>query len=66
MLKKITVSPLLKVKEVADRLSVGISTVYRLIRSGEIPSINIGRLLRIDQEDLELYIKAQKGLTRFD
>lgn len=45
----------LRIEDVAKRLNISKSTVERKIRSGEIPSMKIGRLRRIRAEDLEAY-----------
>lgn len=34
-------------------------TVYRLIRSGSLPAIRIGKHFRIRAHDLEQYLEAQ-------
>lgn len=47
--------PFLTVDDVARRLNVSKSTIERRVRSGEIPSVKIGRLRRIRIEDLEKY-----------
>ena len=47
--------PFLTIDDVARRLNVSKSTIERKIRSGEIPSMKIGRLRRIRAEDLEAY-----------
>jgi len=46
---------LLTVEEAAERLRVGRTKVYALIRSGEIPSVQIGRLRRIHVDALNEY-----------
>ena len=54
---------LLKVAEVAQILNVSDSHVYRLIKSGELPSVRMGRSLRVKPADLDEYIsnKTQGG-----
>ncbi len=58
-----TLSRLLNAQEVAAALNMGLSTVYQLLERGELPSIRIGRSVRIRPEDLEKFIesKAQRG-----
>ena len=58
-----TLPRLLNAQDVAGALNVGISTVYLLVERGELPSIRIGRSVRIRPEDLEKFIesKAQRG-----
>ncbi|MFJ5608223.1 helix-turn-helix domain-containing protein [Streptomyces sp. NPDC093221] len=54
----------LTVEEAARRLSVGRTTMYALLTSGEIPSVTIGRLRRIPAEALNEYVAAHTRLTR--
>jgi excisionase family DNA binding protein len=46
----------LTVGEVASILRVSSMTVYRLINSGELPAVRIGRSLRLRSEDLDRYL----------
>ena len=47
---------LLTVGEVADHLRISTRTVRRFIKAGQLPSINIGRNLRIRRCDLVAYV----------
>jgi excisionase family DNA binding protein len=48
-------------QEVADLLSLDRGTVYRLIASGRIPAVRIGRAVRVSHKTLaEL---AERGLS---
>ena len=47
---------LLTVVEVAQILNISTSLVYRLIKSGELPAVRLGRALRVKSGDLEQYI----------
>lgn len=49
---------LLTVAEVAGTLRVSNMTVYRLIKSGELPAIRVGKNLRIRRQDLADYLAA--------
>ena len=49
---------LLKVPEVAARLSMSRGKVYELIRSGALPSVRIDRSRRIRAQDLEDFVGA--------
>lgn len=51
---------LLTAAEVAGRLRVSTMTVYRLIRSGELPAVRVGRNYRVQVEDLETYLHEQR------
>jgi len=50
---------LMTIKEVAAYLRVSGATIYRLMRSGELPSIKFSekRFTRIRREDLEDFIQ---------
>jgi prophage regulatory protein len=48
---------LLKISDVAKVLNIGRSLSYELITQGQIPSIRVGRCLRVSSEALEKWIK---------
>ena len=50
---------LLTVREVADAMRVSTMTVYRLIRSGALRAIRVGKHFRIRAHDLDHYLEAQ-------
>jgi excisionase family DNA binding protein len=50
---------MLTVKEVGEILRTGRNTTYDLISSGEIPSIKIGRQIRIYSKNLLLYLEKK-------
>lgn len=50
---------LLTAAEVADQLRVSTMTVYRLIRSGELAAVRVGRNYRVRRGDLDAYLDAQ-------
>ncbi len=50
----------LSTQEVADILHVSKSTIYDLIRRGEIHSYKIGRKVRFTQDDLDAYIARSR------
>lgn len=50
----------LTLEEAAERLGVDYKTVYRLVRTGEIPAGKIGRIYRLREEDLDAYFERQK------
>jgi excisionase family DNA binding protein len=39
---------------------MGKSWVYRRIKSGEIPSVKLGRSIKVKREDLEEYLESQR------
>ena len=48
---------LLSVSEVGELLGMGRSWVYNQIKSGEIPSVQLGGSVKVKREDLEEYIQ---------
>ena len=50
----------LSTQEVADILHVSKSTIYDLIRKGEIHSYKIGRKVRFTQDDVDAYIARSR------
>lgn len=50
---------LIKPREAAQVLSIGLSSLYVLIRSGELPSIRVGRAIRIERKQLDEWIRQQ-------
>ena len=52
---------LLSPSEVCQELEADRASVYRRLRSGEIPSLKLGRTLKVRQPDLEDYKSGQRG-----
>ena len=42
--------------EVADMLRVSTMTVYRLIKSGDLPSTRVGKSYRLAEDDVDRYL----------
>ena len=55
---------LLTVAEVADVLRVSTMTVYRLIKSGDVAAIRVGKSYRISEPELQAYLAS--GEVRVD
>ena len=53
-------SKFLTVKEVAEILVVSERTVRNLCQRGDLPHVQVGAVLRIDETDLLNYIKSNK------
>jgi len=51
---------LLKPSEVTKVLGIGRSLVYELIARKEIPSIRLGRCIRVPSESLQRWLKDQE------
>lgn len=52
---------LLPTREAAAYLGIGRATLYKLIGSGDMPTVHIGSRTLIDQQDLDVYIDRQKA-----
>lgn len=50
---------LLTVAEVADMLRVSTMTVYRLVKSGELRALQIGKSYRLREEDVDAFLAAR-------
>ena len=55
---------LLTVNEVANILRVSNMTVYRLVKSGQIPAIRVGKNYRIKESDVNDYL--DRGTQRIE
>lgn len=51
---------LLRIEEVAEMLGIGRSKIYELLRSGELPSVRIGRSVRISVDDLRAWVRTRR------
>ena len=53
----------MSLEEVADMLGVTYQLIYRLVRSGELPAVRLGKLYRVSQDDLNSYLERSKSGT---
>ncbi|WP_442756965.1 helix-turn-helix domain-containing protein [Nocardioides luteus] len=51
-------SKFLTVAEVASMMRVSKMTVYRLVHSGELPAVRVGRSFRVREDDANEYLKS--------
>lgn len=51
---------MLKVKQVANRLSLSQSKVYELVESGDLPHHRIGGAIRVSEEQLTEYLETTR------
>ena len=51
---------LLSIPELCQELGMGKSWVYRHLRSGEIPSVKLGRSIKVKRTDLEQYLEKHR------
>ena len=54
-----TTGRLFTVTEVASVMRVSNMTVYRMIRSGELPALRVGKGYRIFESDLERFLEGR-------
>jgi len=47
----------LTVAEVATMMRVSKMTVYRLVHSGELPAVRVGRSFRVTEDDVQEYLR---------
>jgi excisionase family DNA binding protein len=60
-----TTPPLLTIPQAAAALGVSPRSAWRLVRSGELPSLVVGRRLRrVALADVEVYVTLQREGTR--
>lgn len=48
----------LTVNEVADEMRISRMTVYRLLHSGELPGVRVGRSFRVPEDALAAYLRS--------
>ena len=54
-----SIQNILTVNEVAERLRIHPRTAYRLVNNGTIPSIRVGRQIRVSARALDDYLDGQ-------
>lgn len=57
---------LLTVEQAAHQLGIGRTTVFALLKSGDLESIPLGRLRRIPAECITEYIERLRAAARID
>jgi excisionase family DNA binding protein len=55
---------LLSIPQLCQELGMGRSWLYRRLRSGEIPSIRLGRTIKVRRDELEEYLQSHHYPTR--
>lgn len=50
----------LSTKEAARRLGITTRTLYRLIDSGQIPAYKFGRVIRLQESEVDAFIEAAR------
>ena len=50
----------LSTAEASDRLGVTLRTLYRLVDEGRLPAYKIGRVIRIKEDDVDVYLESAR------
>jgi excisionase family DNA binding protein len=50
----------LSTKEAANHLGIATATLYRLIDAGELPAYRFGRVIRLQQAEVDAFIEAAR------
>ena len=51
---------LLSIQDLCRELGMGRSWVYKRVRSGEIPHLQLGHTIKVRRKDLEEYLESQR------
>ena len=60
-MSQLVADPFLTPSEVLMRLRVNVKTLYRLIGTGELPAVRIGRQWRVRPHDLESWLRRHES-----
>ena len=60
-MSQLVAEPFLTPSEVLMRLRVNVKTLYRLIGTGELPAVRIGRQWRVRPHDLETWLRRHES-----
>jgi excisionase family DNA binding protein len=55
---------LLSIPQLCQELGMGKSWIYRRLRSGEIPSVRLGRTIKVRRDELEQYLERHHSTER--
>lgn len=50
----------LSTAEASERLGVTLRTLYRLVNEGRLPAYKIGRVIRLKEADVEVFIESAR------
>jgi excisionase family DNA binding protein len=64
MAEQLQFPELLTIEEVAALLGVNLRYVRRMVAERRIPIVKIGHLVRIEKDDIESYVRAQRRPSR--
>lgn len=55
---------MLTVQDVAKRLNMHYMTIYYWVRDGKLPAVQINKVYRIDERELEEFLKTNKVVAK--
>jgi excisionase family DNA binding protein len=55
-----TMQEWLALRQVQEILGIGSTKAYELVATGEIPSVRIGRAIRVSRQELERWLEEQR------
>ena len=50
----------LSLKDVQQMLGIGRTKTYELVTTGELPAVRIGRCIRVNRQELDEWLRAQR------
>jgi excisionase family DNA binding protein len=50
----------LSLKDVQHLLGIGRTKTYELVTTGELPAVRIGRCIRVNRQELDEWLRAQR------
>ena len=56
--------PLMTAETVAEKLNVSPSMIYKLRRSGALPSVKVGALYRFHPDDVRAFMRGERPANR--
>ena len=51
-------------QDVAENLQVGVRQVYKWIQDGDLPAVRLGRVYRVQPDDLQRFLVERKTVRR--
>lgn len=58
---KPSLPPLLTIRQISEALTVSVPMVYKLVREGVLPVVQLGSSVRIHPDDLTAFINERRG-----
>jgi len=56
----------LSLKEVAEKLGMHYNTIYKYVRAGDLKAIKFKKVYRIEEQELEKFIRSKKFKTEIN